>query len=120
MSLANVVLEKNGLGKTSRRDLWWFGPLATALGLGIFGIYATWAAFQGDNFRYGPYLSPFYSPDLTGLFPWPLSVALLILPFPLGFRMTCYYYRKAYYRAYFLDPPACAVGEPGARKHYKG
>ena len=31
---------------------------------------------------------------------------------PLGFRATCYYYRKAYYRAFFLDPPACAVGEP--------
>jgi hypothetical protein len=43
---------------------------------------------------------------------------LLILVFPLGFRVTCYYYRKAYYRAFFLDPPACAVSE---RKHrYRG
>ena len=38
---------------------------------------------------------------------------------PLGFRLTCYYYRKAYYRAFFLDPPACAVGEPANRK-YRG
>jgi len=45
--------------------------------------------------------------------------ALLILVFPLGFRVTCYYYRKAYYRAFFLDPPACAVGEPGKRR-YRG
>ena len=48
-----------------------------------------------------------------------LSPALLILPAPLGFRATCYYYRKAYYRAFFLDPPACAVSESGARS-YKG
>jgi hypothetical protein len=37
---------------------------------------------------------------------------------PGGFRLTCYYYRKAYYRAFFLDPPGCAVGE--ARKQYSG
>ncbi|MBA3309448.1 MAG: hypothetical protein H0U28_05225, partial [Nocardioidaceae bacterium] len=43
---------------------------------------------------------------------WQLSPALLILIFPLGFRMTCYYYRKAYYRAFWLSPPACAVAEP--------
>ncbi|MGH2394055.1 MAG: hypothetical protein ACRDGH_11305, partial [Candidatus Limnocylindria bacterium] len=28
------------------------------------------------------------------------------------FRMSCYYYRKAYYRAFWLSPPACAVAEP--------
>ena len=43
---------------------------------------------------------------------YPLSPALLILVFPLGFRMTCYYYRKAYYRSFWLSPPACAVAEP--------
>ena len=36
---------------------------------------------------------------------------------PLGLRATCYYYRKAYYRSYFLSPPACAVG---GRKGYSG
>ena len=40
---------------------------------------------------------------------------MLILWVPGGFRVTCYYYRKAYYRAFFLDPPACAVGEAAAR-----
>jgi hypothetical protein len=50
---------------------------------------------------------------------WPFSPALLILGAPLGFRVTCYYYRKAYYRAFFLDPPACAVGEPGEHR-YRG
>ena len=48
----------------------------------------------------------------------PLSPALLILIFPLGFRLTCYYYRKAYYRAFWLSPPACAVAEP--HKKYTG
>jgi hypothetical protein len=26
--------------------------------------------------------------------------------------MTCYYYRKAYYRSFWMSPPACAVAEP--------
>jgi hypothetical protein len=43
----------------------------------------------------------------------------LVLVGPLGFRATCYYYRKAYYRAFFLDPPACGVGE-GGRRTYRG
>ena len=38
--------------------------------------------------------------------------ALLVLPFPLTFRLTCYYYRKAYYRAFFWSPPACRQGRP--------
>lgn len=33
-------------------------------------------------------------------------------------RFTCYYYRGSYYRAFWADPPACAVSEP--RKTYKG
>ena len=55
--------------------------------------------------------------------PWwpgfiPFSPALLILPFPGVFRFTCYYYRGAYYKAFWADPPSCAVGEP--RKSYLG
>ena len=38
---------------------------------------------------------------------------------PLLFRATCYYYRKAYYRSFFWDPPSCAVGELRHRK-YRG
>jgi hypothetical protein len=97
-----------------------------------FVVYATWAAFQGNNYEFGPYLSPFYSPLLYGnsphaLFganpPWwppllPYSAAFLILWAPGGFRVTCYYYRGAYYKAFWADPPACAVGEP--RKKYLG
>ncbi|OFV97761.1 MAG: succinate dehydrogenase [Acidobacteria bacterium RIFCSPLOWO2_12_FULL_54_10] len=110
--MANTVraLEERGLGATQRRDAWWLQPVAVAAGLGAFVIYSTWAALQGNNYEWGPYLSPFYSP-LLGKDWWPFSPAFLILWAPAGFRATCYYYRKAYYRAFFADPPACAVGE---------
>jgi hypothetical protein len=107
----------HGVGVTERKDAWWLQPLAQALGLGLLGAYATWAAFVGRDFEFGNYLSPFYSPLLRPDW-WPLSPALLVLGAPLGFRGTCYYYRKAYYRAFFADPIACAVGEP--RKGYAG
>ncbi len=71
-------------------------------------------------YSWGPYLSPFYSPLIDPHHHWwPFSPALLILAGPLGFRATCYYYRKALYRAFLLDPPACAVGEPAGR-NYRG
>src|SRR6201981_2866947 len=107
-------------GETQRRDDWWMEILPVVILLGGFGIYATLRAFEGKFFEWGPYLSPFYSPLIDpGHRWWPLSSALLILPGPLGFRATCYYYRKAYYRAFFLDPPACAVSESSSR-NYKG
>ena len=114
--------------KTLRRDRWWVAPLITVVVLGAFTVYATWAALVNADYYVDPYLSPFYSPCLASncehatveIFGdwWGLSPALLILPFPLGFRMTCYYYRKAYYRAFFWSPPACAV--PDARARYNG
>ena len=104
-------------GATERKDAWWLVPLAQATGLTLLGIYATWAALQGNHYEHGNYLSPFYSPLFKPSW-WPLSPALLILAFPGGFRATCYYYRKAYYRAFFADPTACAVGEPW--KGYRG
>src|SRR5581483_2982298 len=93
--------------KTLRRDRWWVAPLVTVVVLGAFTLYGTWAAFVNRDYYVDPYLSPFYSPCLVTscrhatvkLFGdwWSLSPALLILPFPLTFRLTCYYYRKAYY-----------------------
>ncbi len=107
-------------GETQRRDAWWVELLPVVILLGGFGLYATLRAFEGRFYEWGPYLSPFYSPLIDqGHRWWKLSPALLILAGPLGFRTTCYYYRKAYYRAFFLDPPACAVGESGKR-NYKG
>ena len=125
-------LKQRGWGETLRRDTWWTVPLVVFSVLSAFIIYATWAAFQNAHFEHHNYLSPFYSPVLWGdsHHSWfgpkpgwwpgfiPFSPALLILPFPAGFRMTCYYYRGAYYKAFWADPPACAVGEP--RKGYLG
>jgi hypothetical protein len=120
-----------GFGQTSRDGNWWVTPLAVFLGFSTFIVYSTWAAMQGNHFRFGPYLSPFYSPELFsatgddswfGKFPtWlPASVtaAMLILWAPGGFRFTCYYYRGAYYKTFWADPPSCTVGEP--RKKYLG
>ncbi|MBI2026735.1 MAG: succinate dehydrogenase [Deltaproteobacteria bacterium] len=104
--------------ETSRKDFWWLSPLAVFIGLSLFGIYSAWAAFQGEHYQWGPYLSPFYSPLIVVDW-WKWSPAFLILWAPAGFRATCYYYRKAYYRAFFLSPPACAVGDLKIRK-YKG
>jgi hypothetical protein len=107
-------------GSTERRDAWWVANVPVIILLGGFGIYATLRAFEGAFYEWGPYLSPFYSPLIDASHHWwPFSPALLILAGPLGFRVTCYYYRKAYYRAFFLDPPACAVGERSGRK-YRG
>lgn len=109
-----------GFGRTQRRDAWWLEAIPVIILLGGFGVYATLRAFEGAYYQWGPYLSPFYSPLIDPAHHvWPFSPALLILAGPLGFRMTCYYYRKAYYRAFFLDPPACAVGER-AHKNYRG
>ncbi len=132
MTRAGVSIEQRGFGTTARRDSWWLQPLVVLLGLSAFVVYSTWAAFQGEHYSSGPYLSPFYSPELLGDSPhswfgakpdfWPgwlpWSPAFLILWAPGGFRLTCYYYRGAYYKAFWADPPSCAVGEP--RNSYRG
>jgi hypothetical protein len=112
--------------RTLRQDRWWLYPAATFTVFMAFIVYATVRAFMGSHYYSAPYLSPFYSPCLGDCVEgssdfgqpfawWPLSAALIILIFPLGFRLTCYYYRKAYYRSFWLSPPACAVAEPHTR-----
>ncbi|HKR60475.1 MAG TPA: hypothetical protein VJS64_12135 [Pyrinomonadaceae bacterium] len=118
MEQSRIAAQRAGFGSTMRRDAWWLELVPVIIVLGGFSVYATWRAFEGAYYEWGPYLSPFYSPLIQPSW-WPLSPALLILWAPLGFRATCYYYRKAYYRAFFLDPPACSVGEANAHK-YKG
>jgi hypothetical protein len=130
MAQIDVPLVRAGFGQTSRAGNWWVTPLAVFLGFSTFIVYSTWAAMQGNHYEFGPYLSPFYSPLIFGDSPHALlsarpswipvwvSAAMLILWAPGGFRFTCYYYRGAYYKAFWADPPSCTVGEP--RKKYLG
>jgi len=144
MASSVTIPKQLGFGQTTRSDAWWMQPLAVFLGFSAFIIYSTWAAIEGtatDHCYYwcnqngANYISPFFSPELFsasqhappavfGALPaaWPLwlpfSPAFLMMWIPAGFRFTCYYYRGAYYKAFWLDPVACAVGEP--RKSYLG
>ena len=123
--------------RTLRTDKWWLEPLLTFSVLISFVIYATFRAFENKYYfvKESHLISPFYSPCLSDscepgatianftpvsstIFDFALSPALIILIFPLGFRMTCYYYRKAYYRSFWMSPPACGVAEP--HKTYTG
>jgi hypothetical protein len=116
--------------RTLRQDPWWRAPAITATLLTIWVAYATVHVFLGRWYwvpKYH-YLTPFYSPCISGAcadgsstlgtwFPKVPSIipyAVVSLPFVLGFRLTCYYYRRAYYRAFWRAPAACAVREPHA------
>ncbi len=112
--------------RTLRTDRWWVQPLVTVVVLVLFVAYSSFRAFQNAYYSAEPYVSPFYSPCITTrcegdsfpeLFTGPawISPALYVLVLPLGIRLTCYYYRKAYYRSFWLSPPACAVAEPHRR-----
>jgi hypothetical protein len=117
--------------RTLRTDRWWLPPLATFAGLLLISIYAAVRTFMGDYYWVDEYryLTPMYSPCLTDeclpnaahfgrllpALPGFLTPPVIIIPFLLGFRVTCYYYRKAYYRAAWMSPPACAVAEPHAK-----
>src|SRR5260370_11856432 len=98
--IIDVPLLRTGFGQTRRADNWWVQPLFVFLSLSTFIVYSTWAALQGQHFRFGPYLSPFYSPVLFGARSWfganpswmPAWVtrAMLILSASRSFRVTCY------------------------------
>ncbi|MFC9972673.1 hypothetical protein ACFVH6_17470 [Spirillospora sp. NPDC127200] len=129
--------------RTLRKDNWRVYPITTLVIFTAWVVYATVRAFWGAAFFVPEfhYLSPFFSPCLNeicsnvtvnghtgdaaefGTFlpaatrGW-IPFAALSLPFLLLFRLTCYYYRKAYYRSYWASPPACAVAEP--HKKYTG
>jgi len=126
------IQERAAFGATARRDTWWIQPLLVFLGFSAFIVYSTWAAYQNAHYTSGPYLSPFYAPEIFGDSPhawfgpkpdiWPdwvrFSPSLLVLWAPGLFRFTCYYYRGSYYKAFWADPIACSVGEP--RDKYLG
>jgi hypothetical protein len=99
------------LARLRRDSPWWLLPLTVVVVLGGFIVYSLWAATTGVGEATGtPYLSPLYSPGwLAGHLP--VAPGLLCILVPIAFRSTCYYYRKAYHRSFFWDPPACAIPE---------
>ena len=128
MDYADTLPPQRRFAQTTRPDAWWVQPLLVFLGFSAFIIYSTWAAFNPTyhgscaywfDGNGADYLSPFYSPEIFGISPhaifgtapgwWPswlpkFSPAFLILWAPAGFRFTCYYYRGAYYKAFWADP----------------
>ena len=117
--------------RTFRTDNWLKSPRIVAAALTIWVAYATVRVFTG-HWYYVPqyhYLTPFYSPCVSGecvpgsstlgqwfpALPPIIPYAIVSLVFVLGFRLTCYYYRRAYYRAFWRAPTACAVREPHAK-----
>ena len=126
---------------TRRVDAWWTAPIATAAGLALLFGYLTVRAFNPVHVWHDPYISPTVAPPLftptsgypgavpvehawLGAFPawWPLflpqSPAFFFPALAIAFRITCYYYRGAYYRAFALTPPSCAVR--GFTRRYRG
>jgi hypothetical protein len=141
-SPAAIGGHRNTFAATHRTDRWWAGPMATAAGLTVFFGYLTIRAFMPYYVWADPYISPTVAPPLftsqpglyagsvpvahawLGYFPawWPRfipqSAAFFFPGLAIAFRATCYYYRKAYYRAFAATPPACAVR--GAPLKYRG
>jgi len=113
-----------GFGTTMRVDRWLIKPGLIAFGLLAFILYATVSAvfgipYFGVDYAAQGYHSPFFGIALgeTVLPAW-FSPAILVLWIQVFFRGTCYYFRGAYYKAFFMDPPACAVGEPSVHRKY--
>jgi hypothetical protein len=116
---------------TLRKDRWRQAPAVTAVLLSIWVGYATVRVLTGHWYwvEQYHYLTPFYSPCVSGecvpgssslgtwipALPPIIPYAFVSLPFVLGFRLSCYYYRRAYYRAFWRSPAACAVREPHAK-----
>ncbi|CAN5212917.1 succinate dehydrogenase membrane anchor subunit [soil metagenome] len=113
------------ISAATKRLPWWAGPITVSTVLVLFGLYSMTIVFFFPNGNGGEaLLSPFYSPQvgLPGWMPGFVTAPMLVLWIPLGFRATCYYYRKAYYRSFFWDPPNCSetAQQHEPRKQYNG
>jgi len=103
----------------SRRPNWLY-PSVVVVVLTAFAIYAFLVGVFETRGGFGPYLSPFYSPTVDlRVAGFLIPPGIWIAPFPLAFRLTCYYYRKAIFRGYLWHPRSCAVAEPN-RGPYRG
>lgn len=141
MQTVQIGKNRQSFGSTARTDRWWLAPAATAVGLLVFFGYLTFRAFNGTYVWLDPYISPTVAPPVFtpavgypgavpvdhawfGAFPtwWPpflpQSPAFFMPALAIAFRLTCYYYRGAYYKAVFMTPPNCAVR--GISRGYRG
>ncbi len=117
--------------RTLRTDRWWRLPLIQAVLLIVLLGYVVVRLFM-RRWYFVPeynYLTPLYSPCISesctpgsahfgtifGDLPVWIPLPIIVFPILLGFRGTCYYYRKAVYRSILQSPTACAVREPAAR-----
>lgn len=117
---------------TWRLDNWWAQPVTLVAALTLFVIYSTYRVYTMGtdpvvaNHGYH-YQSPFVAMDFTFLVPDAVTAVvpflaypgMLLLPIAGGFRFTCYYFRRAYYRSFVARPAACAT-EAWSGKDYKG
>ena len=131
-----VPVEKKGFFATFRTDKWWIQPLVMGTILILFGVYTiavlliehgAIGSYENDFIYYNEngahYVSPISSPgpnaipsDILSF--WPLPATLLFIWAPLGFRGTCYYGRRVFYRSLLANPAGCAVDKP--IKSYNG
>jgi hypothetical protein len=142
-SMTAVTTYTGGVATTHRIDTWWLQPLLVATGLVTFFGYLTLRAFHPTYVYFEPYISPVVAPPVLtaphmfagsvpldhawfGSFPawWPAfippSPAYFVPGLAMAFRFTCYYYRGAYYKAFAIKPPNCAVKGINAGPGYKG
>jgi hypothetical protein len=120
--------------RTLRKDRWWLPPAFQGATLVVLLGYVVVRLFLRDNYFSAEYnyLTPLYSPCISsactpgsshfgaifGDLPFWIPLPIIVFPVLLGFRGTCYYYRKATYRSLLASPAACAVAEPA--KRYSG
>ena len=130
---APVRLTVRRFGETGRRDAWWIQPLVVFLGLvdlprlrdvgGVPGraLHATGRISRRSTLRKSSARRRTAGSD-PGRRPGPPGCRFRrrcsSCRSPAFFRLTCYYYRGAYYKAFWADPPSCTVGEP--RSSYWG
>ncbi len=130
MAQAVAAPLRRGFLTTLRQDRWWVEPALVFVSLSLFFGWLTVSIIM-DFGPMGHYevegthlLTPVFEPTWLSMInadwegAWYLSPGFIVLIGPVPFRATCYYYRRAYYRSYFLSPPACAVGDVGPT--YKG
>ena len=120
MAISEPVARPEAAGRPAVKNPYsrlpdWLYPSFVVVALSAFGVYAAWVVLFQPAGYHQPYLSPFDSPWIKT----PIPPGILVAWAPLAFRLTCYYYRKAYFRSFFWHPRSCAVPEP-ARGKYRG